>query len=86
MTEQKLNEIISLQDEIGKKKRFIRNIDLIISSGVVGGKIVGAPSQKLRVEPEYYSSNKKEIIRLLEIDKEQLLVELSELQKKFSEA
>jgi hypothetical protein len=85
MREEKFKQIKELQDKIEDKERKIRNIDLIISSCGLGCKITGTPKGTFRQAPEHYFSNKKEIIRILQLDKEKISNELNELKKVFLE-
>lgn len=85
MTEEKFKQLKELQDKIEDKQRKIRNIDLLITSCGLGCKISGTPKGSFRQSPEYYFSNKEEIIRILQLDRDKLLNELLELQKLFSE-
>jgi len=85
MTEEKFKQIKELQDKIEDKERKIRNIDLLISSCGLGCKITGTPKGSFRQAPEHYSSNKEEIIKILQLDREKINNELIELNKVFSE-
>jgi hypothetical protein len=85
MTEEKFKQIKELQDKIEDKQRKIRNIDLLITSCGLGCKITGTPKGRFRQALEHHFSNKEEIIRILQLDKENLANELSELQTVFSE-
>ena len=85
MTEEKFKQIKELQDKIEDKQRKIRNIDLLITSCGLGCKIIGTPKGSFRQAPEHYFSNKEEIIRILQLDKDKISNELLELQKLFSE-
>jgi hypothetical protein len=85
MTEEKFKQIKELQDKIEDKERKIRNIDLLISSCGLGCKITGTPKGTFRKAPEHYFSNKEEIIKILQIDRDKMSNELSELKNAFSE-
>jgi hypothetical protein len=85
MTEEKFKQIKELQDKIENKERKIRNIDLLISSYGLGCKITGTPKGTFRQAPEHYFSNKEEIIKILQLDREKIINELIELKKVFSE-
>ena len=85
MTEEKFKQIKELQDKIEDKERKIRNIHLLISSCGLDCKITGTPKGTFRQAPEYYFSNKVEIIRILQLDREKMSNELNELKKVFSE-
>jgi len=85
MTEEKFKQIKELQDKIEDKERKIRNIDLLISSCGLGCKITGTLKGTFRQAPEYYFSNKQEIIKILQLDRGKICNELTELKKVFSE-
>lgn len=85
MTEEKFKQIKELQDKIDYKERKIRNIDLLISSCGLSCKITGTPMGTFRQIPEHYFSNKEEIIKILQLDREKISNELTELKKVFSE-
>lgn len=85
MTEEKFKQIKELQDKIEDKQRKLRNIDLLMTSCGLGCKITGTPKGQFRQAPEHYFSNKEEILRILQFDKDRLANELVELQKVFSE-
>ena len=85
MTEEKFKQIKELQDKIEDKERKIRSIDLLISSCGLGCKITGTPKGTFRQAPEHYFSDKEEIIRILQMDKDKISNELAELKNVFSE-
>lgn len=85
MTEEKFKHIKELQEKIEDKERKISNIDLLISSCGLGCKITGTHKGTFRQSTEHYFSDKEEIIKILQLDKEKISNELIELQKAFSE-
>lgn len=85
MTEEKFKQIKELKDKIEDKQCKNRNIDLLITSRELDCKINGTPKGNFRQVPEHYFSNKEEIIRILQFDRDKLANELSDLQMLFSE-
>lgn len=84
MTEQEFEEIQILQNNIAETERKIRVIDALSSSCGLGCKITGTP-RGCRTTPDYFFSDKKEILRILQIERERLSKEWSKLKKQFKE-
>ena len=85
MTEEKFNQITKLRNEIDNKERTIRIIDLLMGSDRLGCKITGDSKESYRQQPEHYFSNQEEIIKMLQLDKDKITIELSQLIKLFNE-
>ena len=85
MTEEKFNQIAKLKKEIENKERKIRDIDSLLKSTRLGCKITGDSKESYRQQPEHYFSNQEEIIKMLQLDKDKITIELSQLIKLFNE-
>lgn len=85
MTEEKFNFLKNLQDKIEVKESKIRNIDLLMASSELSCKITGTPKNSFRFTPGYSFSNKEEILKILQIEKNIIESELIELKKVFNE-
>ena len=85
MTGEKFNQIKNLYEKIDSKKQSIRQIDSLINSCGLSCKISGTPRGTFSKTPEYYFSNKEQIVKMLMIEKENIESELLVLEKTFSE-
>ena len=85
MTEEKFNQITKLKKEIENKERNIIDIDSLMTSTKLGCKITGVTKESYRQPPEHYFSNQEEIIKMLQLDKDKITIELSLLKKLFNE-
>jgi hypothetical protein len=85
MTQEKFNQILKLRNEIDIKERTIRDIDSLLKSTKLGCKITGNSKESYRQPPEHYFSNQEEIIKMLQLDKDKITIELSQLIKLFNE-
>ena len=85
MTQEKFEEIKALESKIQDKELRIKSIDTLISSCSLVCKITGTPKGTYAKAPEHYFSDKKDIIWMLQVDRERMSIELAELKRLFAE-